>query len=238
MSSVSEHSPHTAVRPIPLRNGDVLDQTTFHARYLATQPGFRAELIGGVVHAPSPVTNWHSEYHYAIVGWLYHYQAHSPGVKGGDNGTVILDDENEPQPDAFLRLEEAVGGYSRVSEEGYIVGPPELHIEVAYSSASIDLHQKRREYERTGVGEYVVVLVEEQSVRAFRREEDAYVDSSLDAQSVWRSSAFPGLWLDTRALFNRDATRLLATLDKGLATDEHRAFVTRLSSLVDTDRPR
>lgn len=230
MSSVLEQPSQSAVRPLPLRNGDVLDQLTFHTRYLAMPKGFRAELIGGVVHVPSPLTNWHAVYHCAVVGWLFNYQAHTPGVQGSDNGTVILDEENEPQPDAILRVEESFGGSSHVSEEGYIVGPPELHVEVAYSSASVDLHQKRREYERTGVGEYIVVLVEEQTVRAFRREQGVYVDSPIDADGNYRSIVFPGLWLDTRALFKRDAAQILATLDKGLKTDEHRAFVTRLQS--------
>lgn len=141
MAGVLEHSPHSAAAPQLLRNGDVLDQATFHSRYLATPKRFRAELVGGIVHVPSPVTDWHPIYQYAVVGWLFHYQSRTPGVRGGDNATVILDDENEPQPDAILRLEESVGGATHVNEDGYIVGPPELHVEVAYSTASIDLHQ-------------------------------------------------------------------------------------------------
>lgn len=230
MSSVLEHSPNSAASVQPLRNGDVLDQATFHSRYLATPKRFRAELVGGMVHVPSPVTDWHSVYQYAIVGWLFHYQARTPGVWGGDNGTVILNDENECQPDAILRLDESVGGATHINEDGYIAGPPELHVEVAFSTASIDLHQKRREYERAGVREYVVVLIEEQTICAFRLHAGAYVDAPLDASGIWRSSMFPGLWLDVPALFKRDAAQLLATLDQGLSTDEHRAFVARLQS--------
>lgn len=228
MSSVLEQPSPSAVRPLPLRNGDVLDRVTFHERYLATPKSFRAELIGGVVHVPSPVTNWHSIYHYAIVGWLFNYQAQTPGVQGGDNGTVILDDENEPQPDAVLRLDKSVGGASHVNEDGYVVGPPELHVEVAYSSASIDLHQKRLEYERAGVSEYVVVLIEEQIVRAFRRKDTAYVDMPIDPDGIWRSQVFSGLWLNVRALLDRDGKALLETLQRGVASEEHQKFVARL----------
>lgn len=227
MSTVLEH-PHSAVRPQPLRNGDVLDRATFHARYLATPKSFRAELIGGVVHVPSPVTNWHSIYHYAIVGWLFNYQAQTPGVLGGDNGTMILDDENEPQPDAILRLDESVGGATHVNEDGYVVGPPELHVEVAYSSESIDLHQKRRAYERAGIQEYVVVLVEEPAARFFRLREQAYQEVSPDADGIWRSQVFPGLWLNVRALLDRDGKSLLETLQCGIASAEHKSFVERL----------
>lgn len=228
MSSVLEQPSPSAVRSLPLRNGDVLDQSTFHARYLAMPKGFRAELIGGVVHVPSTVTNWHAIYHYAVVGWLFHYQAHTPGVQGSDNGTVILNEENEPQPDAILRVDESCGGTSHVSVAGYVFGPPELHVEVAYSGASVDLHRKRRAYEEAGVGEYFVVLIEEQTVRAFRREQGVYVDSPIAADGICRSTMFPGLWLDTRALFARDTAQLLITLDTGLATEAHRAFVQQL----------
>ena len=36
--------------------GDHLDQVTFHERYKAMPPAFRAELIGGVVIVPSPLS--------------------------------------------------------------------------------------------------------------------------------------------------------------------------------------
>lgn len=78
--------------------------------------------------------------------------------------------------------------------------------------------------------ECVVVLIEERMIRAFRRQDGAYVDAQLDAGGIWRSRVFPGLWLDVPALFKRDAAQLLATLHNGLATDEHRDFVARLQS--------
>ncbi len=233
MSSVLEHPPLHKTGVLPLRNGDVLDQPTFHERHRATSDTLRAELIGGVVHLPSPVTNGHAVYQYDITGWLFHYQSRTPGVQGGDNGTVILDDENEPQPDAILRIDESCGGASRVNEAGYIEGSPELHVEVAYSSVSIDLHGRRDSYEQAGVREYLVVLIEEQELRAFRLEDEAYARSPLDKEGVWRSAQFPGLWLDSRALFARNAAQLLATLDKGLASDEHQAFVKRLADARD-----
>ena len=71
--------------------------------------------------------------------------------------TVRLDFENEPQPDALLRIEPAADGQSRLSEDDYIEGPPELIVEVAASSAAYDLHDKLRVYARSGVLEYIAV---------------------------------------------------------------------------------
>ncbi len=51
------------------------------------------------------------------MGWLWLYKASTPGVQLGDNCTVRLDADNEPQPDALLRIEK--GGRSSVSPEGY-----------------------------------------------------------------------------------------------------------------------
>jgi Uma2 family endonuclease len=57
---------------------------------------------------------------------------------------VILDAENTVQPDALLRRLPDRGGLTRVNEEGYLTGPPELIVEVASSSAAIDMRDKRR----------------------------------------------------------------------------------------------
>ena len=51
---------------------------------------------------------------------------------------------------------QALGGQTRI-EHGYIVGAPELMIEIARSSRSYDLNEKKTDYERAGVLEYVVI---------------------------------------------------------------------------------
>ena len=50
-----------------------------------------------------------------------------------------------------------------------------------------------------------------------------------DSEGVYRSSVFPGLWLDSKALFKDDLAKMLETLQKGLASDEHQRFVTELA---------
>ena len=46
--------------------------------------------------------------------------------------------------------------------------------------------------------------------------------------SLCYSFDFPGLWLDTAALIRGDRAAVVRTLQDGLASDEHTAFVTRL----------
>jgi len=228
MASVLESPLTTPAAVEPLRNGDVLDQSTFHERYEAMPGSFRAELIEGVVYVPSPVSNLHLAFQGDVSTWLGTYRAYTPGVDHGGAGTVVLNDRNEPQPDAILRILEASGGGSRVNPKGFLTGTPELHVEISYSSQSIDLHQKRRAYERAGVQEYVVVLIRKPAVRFFKLGEQAYEEVSADPDGIWRSSVFPGLWLSVRALLDRDGKSLLETLQQGIASEEHSEFVARM----------
>jgi len=48
------------------------------------------------------------------------------------------------------------GRQARISPDDYIEGSPELIVEIAASSASLDLHDKKRAYRRSGVQEYLV----------------------------------------------------------------------------------
>jgi len=163
-------SPASTAREHPcLESGDHLDQATFHERYKAMPPAFRAELIGGIVIVPSPLRSDHGEYHALVIGWLVAYWAATPGTRVRDNATAILGSSSELQPDATLIIDPSHGGQTRLTDDGYAAGPPELVVEVASSSASIDLHSKRDDYERAGVLEYLVVVIRQSVVRWFRR---------------------------------------------------------------------
>jgi Uma2 family endonuclease len=214
----------------PLEAGDHLDQATFHARYEAMPPDFRAELIGGVVFGPSPLRKEHGSHHALVMGWLIHYSIATPGTETLDNTTAILGDDSEPQPDAALIIEPARGGQTSVSEEGYVTGPPELIVEVASGSESIDLHAKRRDYEQAGVLEYVVVVLRQHVVRWFVLQDGTYQEVAADASRIFTSTIFPGLWLDAPALIGLNGRQVMATLQHGIETPEHAAFVQQLQA--------
>lgn len=227
--AVPRSQPAPATRLPPLNAGDRLSRAEFHRRYEAHPEIKKAELIEGVVYMPSPVRfEQHSRPHSDIITWLGAYRASTPGVMAGDNATVLLDFENEVQPDVLLRLEPALGGRSQVSEEDYVIGPPELIVEIAASSASYDMHIKRRVYARSGVQEYLVALAYEQRVDWHVLREGVYEVLKPDAHGVLRSQVFPGLWLKADALWEGDLATMLAVLQEGLASPEHAEFVERL----------
>lgn len=208
--------------------GDHLDQATFHEHYKAMPPAFRAELIGGVVIVPSPPSWGHGVYHALVIAWLGNYCIATPGTLTAENITTILGELSEPQPDGVLIIEPAAGGQTGLSEEDYTTGPPELIVEVASSSASIDLHAKRRDYEQAGVLEYVVVVLRQQVIRWFILQNGMYQEVPPDADGIFRSRIFPGLWLPANALLQRDGATVMEGLRQGLATPEHAAFVQQL----------
>src|SRR5207244_12417420 len=132
-----------------------------------------------------------------------------PGTSVPDNATAILGDDIEPQPDATLVIEPGSGGQSSVSEDGYATGPPELIVEVASSSESIDLHAKRRDYEQAGVLEYVVVVLRQRVVRWFVLQEGVYREAHAGEGGVFTSTVFPGLWLHVPALLQLDGQQVI-----------------------------
>jgi Uma2 family endonuclease len=199
-------------RPLPLENGECLHSREFLSRYDRMPQVKKAELVEGVVYMGSPVSANHAIPDGVIHGWLALYVARNPGVQFMPNTTVILDAENTVQPDALLRRLPEQGGLTRVNEDGYLTGPPELVVEVAASAASIDLRDKRRAYCRNGVREYLVWVVTEGRVEWLILEDDEYVPQQPDAQGLLHSRAFPGLRLPVASLLACDTAKVLAAL--------------------------
>jgi Uma2 family endonuclease len=215
----------------PLEAGDKLDQKTFHERYEAMPPTTRAELIGGIVFMPSPLKPRHGRMHARVMGWLLDYEDATPGAETYDNTTAILDEEAEPQPDAYLIVSPEHGGQMHYNVDEYLVGAPELIVEVASSTESIDLHAKRDDYEQAGVQEYVVVALRQARVYWFVLRGGRFEDLQPGADGLLRSQVFPGLWLDPAAFLRRDTARMNQVLQQGLASPDHAVFVARLAEM-------
>lgn len=227
MSIASVHGP--ALKPEEqLHSGDRMSREEFHRLYEKTPDGFKAELVGGIVYVASPLKRRHGTNHLNVKGLFFVYQCATPGVEGGDNTTILLGDEGEPQPDLFLRVLPEYGGQSRTTADDYVEGAPELVAEVAHSSRSIDLNAKREDYARYGVLEYLVVNLADRRLHWLDLRTGQDLPPGPDG--VVRVRCFPGLWVHAEALLAKDYGRLMATLQQGLATPEHAEFVRRLAS--------
>lgn len=213
-----------------LENGDRLKRAEFEQRFDAMPELKKAELIKGVVYMGSPVRRKkHGKPHGLIMTWLGNYYAATPGTDFCDNGSVRVDEDNMPQPDGDLRIEEECGGQSYLGEDDYLQNVPELVLEVAASTASYDLHDKLDMYLLNGAKEYLVWRVLDKQIDWFVSQAGTYVRLQPDGNGILASTIFPGLRLAVRALLAGDLATVLTELQKGIASDEHQAFVAQLA---------
>ncbi len=215
----------------PLEPGDHLTRDEFERRYDA-MPGLKkAELIEGVVYMASPVRfEKHGQPHVVVSFWLASYLTKTPFVKAGDNVSVRIDGKNMPQPDIAMIITPSKGGQARLSEDDYVEGAPELIVEVAASTASMDLNTKFQVYRRNKVQEYVVWRVLDGAIDWFYLENGEYRRLVADNDGIIRSRIFPGLWLDPAALIAFDFASVLDTVQRGMTDPSHAAFVAKLQA--------
>lgn len=225
-----------APRQLPLENGDHLTRAEFERRYDAMPDLRKAELIEGIVQIPSPIRVEHMEADLVVLTWPGVYVAATPGVRGGGDGSVRLDADNEVQPDTLLRIEAACGGQSRIAADGFIEGAPELVVEIAGSSASYDLHTRMHVYPRTGVREYIVWRVYDRALDWFVLEEGRFVAQLPDADGVLHSRCFPGLWLPVAAILAGKLAEVLTTVQQGVQSEAHAAFVAQLQHSANPEK--
>lgn len=223
--------PRSTERVPPLQPGDHLSRDEFERRYKASPHIRKAELIEGIVFMPPPVSqDDHSGPHFDLIGWLGIYRAMTPGIRGGDNGTIRLDLESDPQPDAFLYILPSHGGQARIDSEGYVAGAPEFVAEVSASSVSYDLHSKKRVYLRNKVQEYLVWRIFDRAVDWFVLQDGDYVAIQPDSQGLYWSQALPGLCLDAAALLQGELLTVIQRQQHALSDPLHAAFVAKLAA--------
>lgn len=230
MEQLMELTATTSVHPKPFRqkvrplqNGDHLSLAEFKRLYAQHAEIRRAELIEGVVYVASPSYLPHAQAQAAAVAWLGVYHSQTPHTTVTGEQSVQLDANNEVQPDALLWIVDDV----EVNEDGLLIGAPNLVVEIAASTASYDLSIKKNIYRRNGVAEYLVFAAYEQQTHWFQLVEGQYQLIPADDDGIYRSRVFPGLWLNNIAFWQNDTAALLATLNTGLASSDHAAFVTQ-----------
>lgn len=213
---------------LELHNGDHMAREEFHRVYEQMPEDFRAELIGGIVYVASPLKRAHGTNHPFLTALFVAYAGRTQGIEVGDNTTILLGDDSEPQPDLFLRILPEYGGQSLTTNDDYVQAAPEFVAEIAHSSRAIDLHAKYEDYRKYGVVEFLVVCLKENELRWFNLK--ANHELSADEDGVMRMRAFPGLWIHPEALLARDYKRMMATLEQGMAGREYAEFVKRLKA--------
>lgn len=215
-------------RVAELQDGDDMSQPEFHAIYCRMPEDFHAELIAGRVYLASPMKYEHGVNTTPIAGLIALYETNTPGVSSSAGATVILGNDDEPEPDLMLRVLAENGGRTVINADGYCQGPPEFLIEISDSTRAVDLGVKRQQYAANGVLEYLMCDLKERRLRWFDLRADR--ELSPDSDGIYRIRAFPGLWVHSGPLFDRHLQAMFATLNAGLASPEHAAFVAKLAA--------
>ena len=153
--------------PVPLKK----NQRYTYSDYLTWPDDKRWELIEGVPYdmTPSPSVR-HQRIVWNIVRELSRHLEENKTCQGFSAPTdVVFDEHNVVQPDVFVVCDKTKIG------EGSIKGAPDLIIEVVSPSTEVkDKREKKRVYEKFGVGEYILVYPEREYVESYLLEEDKY----------------------------------------------------------------
>jgi Uma2 family endonuclease len=231
-SALQIKHPQTARRlEVPLLlNGDHLTVPEFERRYEAMQGDGKAELIEGIVFMVPPVSDDHGNSNSLLAYLLKHYAIATPGVAARVNTSIRLDGKNEYQPDAMLRLDSAKMAGAKAGAGGILEGRPELVVEIALSSASYDLHEKKAAYQRNRIPEYIVWEVMDSRIQWFALKGRDYLPVKARPDGVTPSRVFPGLWLNLPALLAGDERKAFRVVESGLNSAEHKAFVKKLAA--------
>ena len=205
-----------------LAPGDRMDLKEFLDRWERAPELKFAELIDGLVYMPSPVSVSHSEFDFLAQTVFGYYRLRS-GICAALTNPTWLMLGSAPQPDLAISLNAEYGGKLKVTSRDLASGLPELIVEVCRSSRSYDVGPKLALYERAGVPEYLAILVEERRFEWRILIQDRY--RLLEAAGgIFRSRTLPGLWIEERAFWSGDGTRLLAVLDEGMQSEEFLDF--------------
>ena len=200
-------------------------------RRCEAMPDVKAELINGVVYImASPVSLIHGSPHLDLATWAGFYKAFTSDIDGGDNTTTRLARDNIPQPDVMLFIPKSHGGNASMGADGYLAGVPEFVGEVAWSSIDYDRDIKRPMFQRTGVREFFLWNVDEQTIEWSILRAGEYELLTPDANGIIHSETFPGLWLDVEAMVRRDTGSVIRMLQQGIASPEHARFVEKLQA--------
>ena len=195
----------TQARPL-LISGDRLSQPEFHRLYEQMPRNFRARLIDGIVFSEgdgdgvaSPVSELHGKTTKFAGFWMTYYQTGTPGVLMISDGTLVLGVKNEPQPDQMMYLCLIEGGGRAASTASSTASPnswprspsrrwrstwapkgsPTSGRESRNTSSSAQIREIFWHVLRDGVLGIV----------------------PPDADGIYLSRTFPGLWLDPHSFW-------------------------------------
>lgn len=154
--------------------------------------------------------------------WLCQYRRSTPCVESLGRVSIFLDPTTEIETTAAMWLTPGADDRPRWQR---CEGVPELLVEVTATVHNKVFRRRLRVYEQSEIHELLVVTGDPRDTALYARENGRFARVSPADDGSYRSRVFPGLWLDPSALFSDEWNEMAACLDRGMATEEHAAFV-------------
>jgi hypothetical protein len=86
------------------------------------------------------------------------------------------------------------------------------------------------------VREYIVWRTQDNAIDWFILRGGRYDRLQLDADGIYKSECFPGLWLDPTALLGDNLATVLKVLGEGTLSQEHEQFVMAMKQRIAEER--
>ncbi len=182
--------------------------------------GQKADLINGVIYMASPDNTDANELFMWFGGLLYDYaQVRDLGKVYGSRVAFQLDANNGPEPDIGFVKKRRLQRVKR----GRVEGPPDLAVEiVSPDSIERDYVTKRTQYERAGVGEYLIVDELEKRVTLLRLAANGQYREVRSRKGELRSQVLRGFWFRPEWLWQRPLPHKVEILAQILARQARR----------------
>ena len=126
----------------------------------------------------------------------------------GNNAFIILNSNNEMQPDVLLRKKD---GACSLDMDGYSLGPPQIFGEISCTGSNLDSNQDKEVYRRCGVQEHIVWNTRTNRLEWFVFDNERY--NNVDHVSrLMKSEMSPRLVLNMITLIERDSVNVILIL--------------------------
>ncbi|MFO1046057.1 MAG: Uma2 family endonuclease [Planctomycetaceae bacterium] len=161
---------------------------------------------------------------------INYYRLFTPGVYCCVHSTVQLQDGTRFIPGVVVQVN---NGLLRICDPNpeyqYFNGPPNFVLDVFSENDMSDYEHRRNCYERSGVLEYVAVILavsKDETEWIWNRLIDGkYREVSTEDNELIMSTALPGLWIPPSALRCNNWWAIMATIARGVSRVGHHQFM-------------
>ena len=179
---------------------------------------------------PSPVRQkYHGRQHSHLIGWLFIYEAGTPGVEIGDNRpfSSIWTMPHSRTDSSSSNL--TMGVRSKSTRTDMLRAVPTLSLRSPRAAPVTIYTTSSMPIDATVFANTSFIVCGNKGLTG-RAQGRAIRIAARSIDGLFRSTIFPGLWLDPAALVRGDAATVMAVVQQGVSSLEHAEFAARLQA--------